>query len=68
MYTIQQYNELKAAISQGVTRVKHQDKEVNYRSIDEMLRIKKLMELELFPSTTKKGLGSKLYVTTKKGI
>jgi hypothetical protein len=46
-YTQDQYTALVDAISQGVTKVKYADKEVEYRSLDDMLRLKKLMETEL---------------------
>jgi hypothetical protein len=49
MYTIEQYTALKAAIAQGALRVKYGDKEVEYRSLSEMERIKLSMESELFP-------------------
>lgn len=46
-YTIDQYNSLLAAIAQGALIVKYADKEVQYRSLDEMNRIKKQMEASL---------------------
>ena len=46
-YTVDQYNILIDAISQGALRVKYADKEVEYRSLDEMNRIKKAMEKDL---------------------
>jgi len=50
MYTIDQYNTLSAAIAQGALRVRYADKEVEYRSLSEMLAIQKLMKKELFPN------------------
>lgn len=46
-YTVQQYNALCAGIAQGVTSVKYGDKEVTFRSLDDMLRTKSLMESAL---------------------
>lgn len=46
-YTIDQYNKLCDAIAQGAVKVKYADKEVEYRSLEEMNRIKKQMESEL---------------------
>lgn len=46
-YTQDQYNALIAAIAQGVTSVKYGDKQVDYRSLSEMLRVKALMEIDL---------------------
>lgn len=40
-------DKLCAAIAQGATTVQYQDKRVTYRSLDEMLKIKQLMEQEL---------------------
>lgn len=47
MYTIEQYNALVAAIAQGSKMVQYADKRVEYRSLDEMLQIKKDMEQQL---------------------
>lgn len=47
MYTLEQYNTLKAAVAQGALMVQYADKRVQYRSLDEMLSILKMMEAEL---------------------
>lgn len=47
VYTQDQYNKLMDAIGQGALLVKYADKEVQYRSLDDMLRIKSLMENDL---------------------
>lgn len=47
MYTIEQYNALCAAIADGTREVWYGDKRVAYRSLDEMLRIKNMMEQQL---------------------
>lgn len=46
-YTTEQYTKLKAAIALGALEVKYADKTVKYRSLDEMIRICKLMEEDL---------------------
>ncbi|MBV7529027.1 phage head-tail joining protein [Chitinophaga sp. sic0106] len=46
-FTIDQYNLLVNAIAQGAKRVKYADKEVEYASLDDMLRLKSAMEVEL---------------------
>lgn len=46
-YTLTQLDLLNVAISQGVTKVIYADKTVEYRSLDEMYRIKSEMMLEL---------------------
>lgn len=48
-YTLIQYQSLSDAIASGVLKVHYGDKTVDYRSLDEMLRIKLMMEKELFP-------------------
>ena len=49
-YTITQYTALQEAIASGVTVVKYGDKDVQYRSLTDMLKILSIMEAELFPS------------------
>ena len=56
MYTIEQYNALNSAIALGATSVQYSDKQVTYRSISDMLRVKSLMEADLFPSMAKVNL------------
>ncbi|WP_369816905.1 phage head-tail joining protein [Pedobacter sp. Hv1] len=53
MYTIEQYNILSSAIAQGALRVRYGDKEVEYRSLKDMLAVQKLMYEELFPTKIK---------------
>lgn len=64
MYTIEQYNTLKAAIAQGVTEVWYGDKKVVYRTLAEMLSILKLMEADLGLLTQN---GGRKYATYDKG-
>lgn len=45
-FTTEQYTALIGAIAEGALRVKYQDKEVEYRSLTEMLKLKTLMETE----------------------
>lgn len=52
-YTLEQYNALMAALAQGVKKVKYFDKEVEYRSLEEMLRLQIEMERCLFPEQNK---------------
>lgn len=46
-YTQPQLDELEKAIAQGVLRVRYTDKEVIYRSLEEMQRIRLMMRKEL---------------------
>lgn len=59
-YTLDQYEELKAAIAGGELSVRHGDRSITYRSIDDMLRIRSLMEAELFPETSGTNGGRRL--------
>lgn len=64
-YTVEQHQALTEAIAQGALRVKYADKEVEYRSLADMLAIKKLMENELFPSKKSNG---RTFASFNKGI
>lgn len=64
-YTIEQYNTLNAAIAQGAKRVKYGDKEVEYSSLDDMLRLQARMKACLFPDQS--GMGGKTFASFSKG-
>ena len=53
-FTIDDYNALCANIAQGVRTVKYADKEVEYRSLADMISLKTLMESELGINTNSK--------------
>jgi hypothetical protein len=63
-YTQQQLDELKAMIAEGVSSTKYSDKNTVYRPLDELLRIKKLMEDELGENAG----GSIVYPAFGKGL
>lgn len=46
-YTTEQYTALQAAIAEGALTVRYADRSVQYRSLDEMMRILKLMATDL---------------------
>lgn len=46
-YTAEQYQALQAAIAEGALSVRYKDSSITYRSIDEMVRILKLMADDL---------------------
>jgi hypothetical protein len=46
-FTQSQLIALEAAIAQGTTRVKYQDREVEYRSLAEMIQLLNMMKQEL---------------------
>jgi len=64
-YTVAQYEALTEAIAQGALRVEYGDKRVEYRSLSDMLALKKAMENELFPEKRNNG---RTYASFTKGI
>jgi hypothetical protein len=71
-FTVARLEALEAAIADGVTTVKYSDKEVTYRSLDEMLKVRKLMmgKLGLTKTCGAPGLfgGSRLTGKHSKGL
>lgn len=53
------------AIKSGTLRVKYSDKEVTYRSLDELLKIRDLIKKDLGLSS---GVGNRLYASYSKGL
>ncbi len=64
-YTIEQYSALQAAIAEGALSVRYADKSVTYRSLDEMMRILKLMATELGVNAS--NCGGRRYSSFSKG-
>lgn len=64
-YTLIQYQTLSDAIATGALTVHYGDKTVTYRSLDEMIRIKSMMESELFPEKNRNG--GRRYASFSKG-
>jgi len=52
-FTQQQIEILEKAIAQGTTRVKYQDREVTYRSLEEMMQILNMMKKALGLASSK---------------
>lgn len=46
-FTFERLEALEAAIAEGVTRVKYTDKEIEYRSLDDMMKARDLMRRKL---------------------
>lgn len=65
-YTQDQYNKLNEAIAQGALVVRYADKTVEYRSLDDMLRIRKLMADEL--GLNSQGNGGRIFAKFNKGL
>jgi hypothetical protein len=65
-FTIDQYNTLIGAIAQGALKVKYADKEVEYRSLSDMIRVKQMMETELGLNPTSNG--KRVYAEFKTGL
>lgn len=66
-FTLTQLQALEEAIANGSRVVKYADKEVQYFSLDEMLRLRRIMrkELNLSKSTN---IGNLIFVETSKGL
>lgn len=64
-FTLDQYNTLTDAIAAGTTKVAYGDKTVEYRSLDDMLRISEIMKAELFPGNEP---SRKKFVEYSKGV
>lgn len=63
-YSIEDLDNLKDAIKEGVLEVEYADKKVKYRSLSEMLRIKDLIEQEL----GLKSKGARIFTKFNKGL
>jgi len=63
-FTLEQLNDLTEAISKGVKRIKYEDKDLTFQSIDEMLKLKIEMEIDL----GLKKRGQKLLAEFDKGL
>lgn len=63
-FTLSQLTALEAAIAQGTTRVKYENKEVEYRSLEEMMKLRDLIRSEL--GLTKKS--QRLYASHDKAL
>ena len=62
-WTQEQLDAIEDAIAKGVLTVKYQDKEIRYRSLEDMFKIRNEMRKAL--GITRKG--DRLYVETSKG-
>ena len=54
-WTSDQLSKIEDAIAQGSLTVKYADKQVTYRSLDEMLRIRDLMRKDLGATSSSRG-------------
>ena len=66
IYTLEQYIILSEAIATGALKVHYGDKDVEYRSLDDMLRIQKIMCDQLFPAQNKNN--GRVYSAFSKGV
>ena len=62
---LEQYRALKGAVAEGALSVRYADRSVTYRSVEEMLRILRLMEDELGLSANNDG--GRRYTSFSKG-
>lgn len=58
-WTLEQLTALEGAIAQGALRVRYSDKEVQYRSLGEMIQLRDMMRQELGLSQPTKRLFAK---------
>lgn len=65
-WTSDQLSKLEEAIAQGSLTVKYADKQVTYRSLDEMLRIRDLMRTDI--GVADKSRGGRVYPSFSKGF
>lgn len=65
VWTLEDVARLKRAIAKGIRSVKYQDKEVQYNSIDDMIKALRLMENELGIGS---GRGTRLFAEASKGL
>ena len=65
-YTQGQLDALEAAIAEGTLKVEYGDKKVEYRSLNEMIRIRDLIKYELTPADQK--VGKRTYASFSKGL
>ena len=64
-FTQTQLDALEEAIASGAMRVKYADKEVEYRSMSDMLRLRDVMRRALGLATSASG---RIYAETSKGL
>ena len=65
-FTQDQLQKLEDAIAQGALRVKYADKEVTYRSLNEMLQVRDIMKKSL--NTSDGTNPNRVYPTISKGL
>jgi hypothetical protein len=63
-FTQTQLEAIEKAIAEGVLKVKYENKEVEYRSLDDLLKLRDLIKAELGLSAR----GGRRYVSTNKGL
>lgn len=63
-WTLADLTELDTAIKQGALRVRYRDRDVTYRSLEEMLQLRNLMQRELGITST---ASSRRVVSVRKG-
>lgn len=63
-YTQTQLDAIEAAIAEGVTTVKYENKEVTYRSLEEMIKIRDIIRADLGLTSR----GARRYASFSKGL
>lgn len=65
-YTQAQLDRLNEAIALGATRVTYEDRTVEYRSLEEMQRVRREMEDQLSPAAPRRS--TRVLPSTRKGL
>lgn len=65
-YTQAQLDALEVAIAEGTLKVEYGDKKVEYRSLNEMIRIRDLIKSEIAPADQQNG--KRTYASFSKGL
>ena len=66
-FTIEDLNALEQALAKGIRRVKYTDREIEYRSVDEMLKVRDVMR-QCLGLNGDDGRGRRRLATTNKGF
>lgn len=66
-FTLEDLEALEQALAKGIKRVRYTDREVEYRSVDEMLKVRDVMR-QCLGLNGQEGRGRRRLATTNKGL
>lgn len=67
-FTLTQLEALDKAIAEGTLTVRYDSKQITYRSLDEMIRIRNLIQDELNPDASSEGEQRRVLMKHSKGL